>query len=87
MIIRELTTVWSFLDTSVLKKKNKEDRVGHILPQSLIDKNPLHVYCPSDSSSWYKWCKEEAENAIFRHNPSLSDKVIHVIKSIYEDLS
>ncbi|XP_033355633.1 uncharacterized protein LOC117236621 [Bombus vosnesenskii] len=54
------------------------------------NKNPQHMNCPPDSSSWCKWQKAVADGTIdeFDHeSPPLNDDVLKVIKPIYESLS
>ncbi|XP_044594846.1 uncharacterized protein LOC123272208 [Cotesia glomerata] len=54
------------------------------------DKNPQHMNCPPEPDSWCKWQKAAAEGTEddFHHeNPPLTDKVLKVMKPIYECLS
>lgn len=58
--------------------------------KSSTDNKPQHQNCPPGEKSWCKWRKAEAERTLanFRHNnPPLTDKVLEIIKPIYEDLS
>ncbi|XP_076545772.1 uncharacterized protein LOC143305567 [Osmia lignaria lignaria] len=58
--------------------------------KSSTDENPQHKYCPPGESSWCKWQKAVSEGILqdFVHeNPPLSEKVLELIKPIYENLS
>lgn len=58
--------------------------------KSSIDENPQHMYCPPGPSSWCKWqiAVVEGTSDDFVHaNLALNDKVLKVIKPIYENLS
>ncbi|XP_044575736.1 uncharacterized protein LOC123259356 [Cotesia glomerata] len=58
--------------------------------KSSTDKNPQHMNCPPGPDSWCKWQKAAAEGTLndFSHeDPPLTDKVLKVLKPIYESLS
>ncbi|XP_039956397.1 uncharacterized protein LOC120772072 [Bactrocera tryoni] len=58
--------------------------------KSSTNETPQHMYCPSGSSSWYKWQKAKVDGTLddFDHeNPPLNGKVLKAIKPIYESLS
>nr|XP_036673639.1 uncharacterized protein LOC118877739 [Drosophila suzukii] len=58
--------------------------------KSSTDKNPAHMNCPPGPDSWCKWQKAAAEDTLddFSHeDPPLTDKVLEVLKPIYESLS
>lgn len=57
--------------------------------KSSTDQHPQHENCPSGSDSWCQWRKAEADGTLneFTHKPSLNEKVLEVIKPIYEDLT
>ncbi|XP_044577450.1 uncharacterized protein LOC123260423 [Cotesia glomerata] len=60
------------------------------LHKILTDKKPQHMNCPPGPDSWCKWQKAAAEGTEddFHHeNPPLTDKVLIVMKPIYECLS
>ena len=57
--------------------------------RSSTDENPQHMYCPPGSTSWCKWRKAEANNALdnFKHDAPLCNHVLKVVKPIYGELS
>lgn len=56
---------------------------------SSTNEDPQHMYCPPGSESWCKWQKAASEGTLqeFDHENPLCDKVLKIIKPIYESLS
>ena len=57
---------------------------------SSTDEDPQHTYCPSGAESWCAWQKGASEGTEkeFQHdNVPLRDKVLEIIKPIYDSLS
>ncbi|XP_044577106.1 uncharacterized protein LOC123260173 [Cotesia glomerata] len=57
---------------------------------SSTDQDPQHMYCPPGAESWCAWQKAASEDTLeeFQHdNVPLCDKVLEIIKPIYDSLS
>jgi len=79
--------VWLFADTQTVEEMREAIRATDY-HKSSTDNNPQQQNCPLGEENWCKWRKAEHTLVNFRHNnPPLLDKVLEIIKPIYEDLS
>ena len=67
----------------------KKEMWSTLYHKSSTDTKPQHQNCPPGETSWCKWRQAEAAGTLesFIHKPPLNEKVLEVLKPIYEDLS
>nr|XP_012148628.1 PREDICTED: uncharacterized protein LOC105663565 [Megachile rotundata] len=91
-VIGELTKYYGL---AIRRNSNSVDEMRKTIwatyyQKSSTNEKPQHSFCPSDLHSWCKYRKSEAEESVenfTRNKLSLSDKVLKILKPIYEDLT
>ena len=90
-IIRDLTVYNGLV---ILRHSNSVEQMQKAIwatfyHKSPTDEHPKHDYCPSGENSWCHWKQATVKGTLesFKHDPPFTDKVLRVIKPIYEALT